>query len=169
MDPTKTLRFQKRTIVSLIQSPRILNRNIHEIQFFQYNPKSLDGSFQSTCVGLIKCKSFRSKQSASLVRFLLALGRERTIVPSSKAIFIVPRRLAMTNQNERVCFCCHVQTCCGFLLLFWLAAANLIVVVADAGRCKRSRPSDKDHQANRNRAKKQHDHLRQGSPLNLRE
>ena len=69
---------------------------------FQAEPQSLDGTLQSGGVGLVKSESLSFQELASFDSFALSLFTQRTIVPSSELIFIVPSGFTVTNQNQGV-------------------------------------------------------------------
>ena len=78
------------------------NRNIHEIQLFQNDPKRLDGPLQGRRVRHIKRVAGFMEQLPTLCGFLHALVRQRTVSPTRELVEAIPSGFAMPDQNDRV-------------------------------------------------------------------
>ena len=70
--------------MTFIQTPVIDNGNIHEIEFFQGNPESFNGSFERRRVGLVERESPLAQKDTTFVGFNFAIVGQGTIHPSRK-------------------------------------------------------------------------------------
>jgi hypothetical protein len=61
--------------------------NRHAIGLFQHVPQGTNGSFQQGRVGHVGVQALGLEQLAGLDDFLVALGRQGTIVPTGEFIF----------------------------------------------------------------------------------
>ncbi|CCJ91687.1 hypothetical protein BN132_3615 [Cronobacter turicensis 564] len=87
-------------VVTLVQFPGFFNRQPGLIQPVQDVPQRVDGTFQHGGISKIKAVAFVFKQLACGFRFADAFFRQVNVVPTGKAVFVVPLAFAVTNQNQ---------------------------------------------------------------------
>ncbi len=90
----------QRTVVTLVQFPGLLNRQPGLIQFIQHVPQGVDGTFQHGGISKVEAEAFVFQQFARCFRFANAFLGQVNIIPTGKAVFVVPLAFAMTNQNQ---------------------------------------------------------------------
>ena len=83
------------TIVSLVQSPRFLDRDPHPIELIENNPKCPNSSFQNGRESAIEAITVRFQESTGFRSFLPAAPGEINVRPPGEPIFLIPDTLAM--------------------------------------------------------------------------
>mmetsp|Transcript_3420 Transcript_3420/g.6417 ORF Transcript_3420/g.6417 Transcript_3420/m.6417 type:complete len:298 (+) Transcript_3420:148-1041(+) len=96
------------SIVTFIQSPSVDDGNVHEMQFFENNPQGFDGTLQCGSVSHIKGVSCFLQKFGTIVSFLESLLAQRAVVPTSKAILVIPCGFPVSDQDDSVL---HFQAC----------------------------------------------------------
>lgn len=92
----------KLTVVTFVKFPCLGNRDPHELGLFQHMPESANGTLQKRSEGDIGDDSFLLDQLPGLGNFLVSLGTQRTIIPSSELILKIPGRFSVSHQNQGV-------------------------------------------------------------------
>ena len=72
------------TVVSFVQFPLLIDRDPHEPGLFQDVPERTDSTLKKRSVGHVGDQSFLFDELTSLDNFFVALGRQRTVVPSGE-------------------------------------------------------------------------------------
>src|SRR3972149_5169843 len=88
--------------MTLVELPRIGDRNPFEVHFLQNNPESLNRSPQNGCIRHIKYIAALSQQLARLMRLLPPQIGQADIRPARESVFEIPRALSMPDQNKFV-------------------------------------------------------------------
>ena len=90
----------QRTVVTLIQFPGFFNRQPRLIQLVQNVPQSVDGTFQHRGISKIKAEAFGLQQFTRCFCFAYAFFGQVNIIPTGKAVFVVPLTFAVAHQNQ---------------------------------------------------------------------
>ena len=92
----------KRAIVAFVQSPRMAHRDPHQVHRLQREPQRLDGALQHRGVGAIEGEACLLEHLAGPLCFLDATLREVNVGPAGEAVFHVPDRFTVAQQNDFV-------------------------------------------------------------------
>ncbi|MNI70711.1 hypothetical protein D3C73_1265390 [compost metagenome] len=87
-------------VMTFVQLPGFFNRKPRLIQFIQYVPQGVDGTFEHRSVSKIEAVAFLSQQFARRFCFAYAFLGQINIVPTGKAVFVVPLTFTVTYQNQ---------------------------------------------------------------------
>ncbi|CCJ97405.1 hypothetical protein BN130_4007 [Cronobacter malonaticus 507] len=60
----------------------------------------MDGTFQHGGISKVKAVAFVFQQLARSFRFADAFFRQVNVIPTGKAVFVVPLAFTVTNQNQ---------------------------------------------------------------------
>ena len=92
----------ERAVVSLVQPPRLVHRDPHQIHVVERDPQRANRALQDRRVGEVEGVAAFLEQPAGLVRlFAPALG-QIDVDPAGESVFLVPRAFAMTEENDGV-------------------------------------------------------------------
>ena len=86
----------------LVESPCVNNGNVHQIKPLKDNPQSFDGPLQRRRVGQIEGEALLLEKLGTGLGLSDSTLGQRDINPTSKKILLVPRRFAVTDQNQGV-------------------------------------------------------------------
>jgi len=95
----------ERSIVALVQPPRLGHRNPELIQDVERDSQRLDRPLQHRRVGHVKdIAAFREK-ATRFARFVAAAVGQVDVVPAGKPVLFVPGALAVTEQYDLIHAC----------------------------------------------------------------
>src|SRR5687767_1322354 len=90
----------QRAIVAFVQPPVSLHRNPELIQLVQGDPAGAKRALENRGVGDVEDVAALAQQSARRARLFAAKIAEINIGPSSETVFLIPRALAVSQQNQ---------------------------------------------------------------------
>lgn len=80
------------TVVSFVQLPLFVNRNPHEFGLFQDVPQSANGALKKGRESHVGSQALLLDELTSFNDLFMALGRQRTIIPSSELEQVMTKR-----------------------------------------------------------------------------
>ena len=86
--------------MTFIQTPGILDGQIHALHGIQGNPKCMDGTAQDTGVGDVKVIAFGFEQFTGLSSFFTTFFGQIHIGPARETVFQIPLAFAMSHQYK---------------------------------------------------------------------
>ena len=86
----------------LVQPPSVDNGDVHKIKPLEDNPKRFDCSLQRGRVGQIKGEALLLQKLRAGAGFSDPPFGQRDVDPARKEVLLVPRRFAVTNQDQGV-------------------------------------------------------------------
>jgi len=87
-------------VVTLVELPRLVGGDPHEVGLLEDVPQSADGALQERGVGNAGLETLGLDELTSLNDLLVALGTERDIDPSGELVLQIPRRLSVTDKDK---------------------------------------------------------------------
>ncbi len=90
----------QRAVMALVQAPGMAHRDPHQVHPLQRKPERLDGAFQHRCIRAIEDEAGLLQHLAGALRFLHAALREVHVGPAGEAVFHVPDRFTVAQQND---------------------------------------------------------------------
>src|SRR5471032_420216 len=87
-------------VVTLVQAPVVLDRQIHHVHRVQRQPQGADRALQDRGVGHVKRETGFLEDLAGGPGFVDALFRQVDVGPASEAVIEVPGGLAVTHEND---------------------------------------------------------------------
>ena len=86
----------------LIQPPGVDDRDVHKVESLEDNPKRFNGSLQCGRVGQIKGEALLLEKLRAGPGFSNSPLGQRDVDPTREEVLLVPRRFAVTNQDQGV-------------------------------------------------------------------
>lgn len=86
----------------LVQPPSVVDGDVHEVEPLEDNPECFDCSLQRGRVGQIKGEALLLEKLRAGPGFSNSPFGQRDVDPSRKEVLLVPRRFAVTNQDQGV-------------------------------------------------------------------
>jgi hypothetical protein len=90
----------QRAIMALVETPRAVHRNPHQIHFVLDDPKGSDGSLQHRCERHIERETFRLQRGAGVLCLFSAQARKVYVGPSGKPVLQIPLALAVADKRK---------------------------------------------------------------------
>src|ERR1019366_5563094 len=90
----------QRAVVPLVQAPRAVDRNPHQVHFVLDDPQRADGALQHRSVGHVERVALGLQHQPAVVGFPIAFLGKVHVRPAGEAIFLVPRALAVAHQYQ---------------------------------------------------------------------
>ncbi len=93
---------RQRAVVALVQTPRMNDRDVHQVHLVLHVPQRADRALQHGRVRDVERVARFLQQHARLLRFTDTLFGQVDIDPAGESVFLVPRRFAVADENEFV-------------------------------------------------------------------
>ena len=90
----------QRSVVALVQPPRLVLGNPHQVHCFEHDPQRLDRTAQHGGEGDVERVSVGGEDPGGLSGFFHALLGQSDIGPASETILAIPETLAVAEEHE---------------------------------------------------------------------